>query len=97
MAMLARVWDEDEEAAADEEDELLEQAMTLLAMLHAGAEECRRLRAERRLVRRTYLTRPDLLPNPRMNTAWQAMYENRSDRAFITTMARGPDMPVGGS
>lgn len=76
----------DEEAEADMEDELLDQAVGLLVLMHIGTEELRRLRAERRLAHRTYLTRPDLLPNPQLNTPWQTLYHRRNDRAFITTM-----------
>ncbi|KAF9039695.1 hypothetical protein BDZ89DRAFT_945205 [Hymenopellis radicata] len=51
-----------------------------------GAQESRRFRAERRRARRLYIIRPELLPNPRINTPWQALYHSQSDRAFITTM-----------
>ena len=33
-----------------------------------------------------YLCRPQLLPNPHINTPWQALYHSRNDRAYITTM-----------
>jgi hypothetical protein len=68
----------------DEED--LEQAATLAAVILAGAEEARILRAEHRKQSRLYLCRPQLLPNPRVNTPWQVLHASRSDRAFITTM-----------
>ncbi|KAJ8582170.1 hypothetical protein M405DRAFT_922049, partial [Rhizopogon salebrosus TDB-379] len=44
---------------------------------------------------RLYLCRPQLLPNPRVNTPWQALYESQNDRAFITTM--GFDVQTFGS
>lgn len=82
--MLARMIEEQQEE--EEEEELAELAIGMMAMVQIGAEEARRLRAERRLIHRTYLTRPDLLPNPRVDTPWQALYHRRNDRAFITTM-----------
>jgi hypothetical protein len=36
--------------------------------------------------RRQYLGRPNLLPNPRVDTPWNRLYENGEDHAFITTM-----------
>ncbi|KAF5348195.1 hypothetical protein D9758_014669 [Tetrapyrgos nigripes] len=56
------------------------------AYIYYGALESQRIRSERRLERRLYLTRPYLLPNPRSQTPWQVLYEGRNDRAFITTM-----------
>jgi hypothetical protein len=50
------------------------------------AEEAQVRRIERRHQHRTYLTRPDLLPNPRVDTPWIALYSSQNDRAFITTM-----------
>jgi hypothetical protein len=46
----------------------------------------RQRRAEQRLERRLYLTRAQLLPNPRRDTPWQILYASKSDRAYITTM-----------
>ncbi|KAF5340016.1 hypothetical protein D9611_012339 [Ephemerocybe angulata] len=46
---------------------------------------------ELRREHRRYLTRPDLLPNPRINTPWQALHGSRNDRAFITTMGLNVD------
>ncbi|KAJ7717308.1 hypothetical protein DFH07DRAFT_762063 [Mycena maculata] len=56
------------------------------AIIWVGAEEARKLRAERRKQSRLYLCRPQLLPNPRYNTPWQVLHASGSDRAFITTM-----------
>lgn len=39
-----------------------------------------------RRCRGTYLTRADLMPSPRHDSAWLSLYLNREDRAFITTM-----------
>ena len=74
----------DEEDEADQQLEELAIATGILILL--GVEESRRLRSARRKERRLYLTRPDLLPNPRVGTPWQTLLESRNDRAFITTM-----------
>jgi hypothetical protein len=42
---------------------------------------------ERRRALRFYFTRADLVPNPRVGSAWQFMYARGNDRAFITTMS----------
>jgi len=68
--------------AADFEDDLVACA----GIIVHGLEEARRIRTERRLERRLYLTRPDLLPNPRADTPWQILHRGRNNRAFITTM-----------
>ncbi|KAI0344497.1 hypothetical protein BDW22DRAFT_1391232 [Trametopsis cervina] len=71
-----------DELEEEEEDLLLAAALVVL-----GAEDTRQQhRMETRRRTRQYLTRPELLPNPRVNTPWQQLYESRSDRAFITTM-----------
>lgn len=81
---ITRAQQEEEEL---EEEDLQEQQLVALAVLMlVGAEESHRLRAERRLAHRTYLTRPELLPNPRVATPWQKLYHSQNDRAFITTM-----------
>lgn len=71
---------EDEELADEDEHELL----ILAAVLLVGAAESR----ERRLAqqRDTYLTRAELMPDPRINTPWQQLWGSQNDRAFITTM-----------
>ncbi|KAI0717467.1 hypothetical protein C8Q72DRAFT_764753, partial [Fomitopsis betulina] len=33
-----------------------------------------------------YLTRAELLPDPRIDTPWQCLWESQNDRTFITTM-----------
>lgn len=52
--------------------------------IYIGASESRNLRSLRRV--QTYLTCPELLPNSRIDTPWQALYASQSDHAFITTM-----------
>lgn len=69
-----------------EEDDLVEQATGLLGLMRIGAEEARKLRAERRLAHHMYFTCSDLLPNPQVDTPWQVLYNRKNDRAFITTM-----------
>jgi hypothetical protein len=56
------------------------------ALLIMGAEESRVPRSERRNQTRNYLCRPQLQPDPRNNTPWQALFNSRNNRAFITTM-----------
>jgi hypothetical protein len=72
-----------------EEDEIADNdfflAVHLLIPL-VGAEISRQNRAHRRKESRHYLTRPLLLPDPRVNTPWQHLLASRSDRGFITTM-----------
>ena len=72
-----------------EEDELhVEKQLTMQfgGAILLGALEARKQRAARRQQSRLYLCRPQLLPNPRMDTPWQILYSSNSDRAFITTM-----------
>jgi hypothetical protein len=57
-----------------------ELAFTVLNFVYAEQNE------ERRRALRFYLTRADLVPNPRVGSAWQFMYAGGNDRAFITTM-----------
>jgi hypothetical protein len=75
-----------EEEDIEEEEDDINQAAAVGILVYAGAEESRQLRSDRRSSRRTYLTRPELLPNPRENTPWKSLYDSQSDRAFITTM-----------
>jgi hypothetical protein len=46
----------------------------------------REARNERRQPHRLYLCRAELLPNPRIGTPWQRLWDSQEDRAFITTM-----------
>lgn len=75
---------QEEELEDDEEDRRA--AAAAVIVMYVGAEEARQLRAERRHPSRLYLCRPQLLPNPRINTPWQHLYNSNSDRAYITTM-----------
>jgi len=75
--------------AEDEEDAIeadMYNTQLSAALLITGAEASRDLRIERRNQTRNYLCRPQLQPNPRHNTPWQALFNSRNDRAFITTM-----------
>lgn len=74
-----------EEETALEEAEI-RHAAAALAIISLGSEEAQELRRERRRATRQYLTRPELLSNPRIATPWQKLFESQSDRAFITTM-----------
>jgi hypothetical protein len=81
--MLMQLIDEDE---IEEEDAHMSALLAFVLLLHHGAEESRRAQAACRNPHRTYLTHPELLPNPRANTPWQRLYSSQSDQAFITTM-----------
>lgn len=77
----------------DDDDDLLFMQATAVAMvMFVGAEESRRLRAERRQPNRLYLCRSELMPFPRLDSAWQRLYCSRVNRAYITTM--GIDVPT---
>ena len=83
----ALIQQEEEDEEGDLEQELEQSAaLAAVALMVIGAEESRRLRAERRQPSRLYVCRPQLLPNPHKDTPWQVLYQSRSDRAFITTM-----------
>lgn len=56
------------------------------AVLLAALEDADAARRARKFLGHRYLCRPQLLPHPRFDTPWQALYHSRSDRAFITTM-----------
>jgi hypothetical protein len=74
-------------ADEEEEDEMdWELTATAVAAIVVGVLVARQQRAERRLERRLYLMRAQLLPDPRRDTPWQVLYASKSDRAFITTM-----------
>ncbi|KAF7800313.1 hypothetical protein EIP86_011562, partial [Pleurotus ostreatoroseus] len=64
----------------DEEDNILAAASFVVARAALN----RQAKSDAR--RRLYLTRPELLPNPRQATPWQQLFESQNDRAFITTM-----------
>ena len=76
----------EEDATQAIEDDAVYYAQMGAAVILYGAEEARHIRNERRYERRLYLTRAELLPNPRHDTPWQQLYGSRNDRAFITTM-----------
>jgi hypothetical protein len=69
----------------DDDDELLmvgaAAATVIIGILENHHEKVRRRRPHR-----LYLTRPELLPNPRIGTPWQMLWNSQNDRAFITTM-----------
>ncbi|KAG6828836.1 hypothetical protein H0H93_014699, partial [Arthromyces matolae] len=74
---------EDEEQLDEEDHQVYDAALAALT-IYCGASEAHRQRAANRL--RLYLTRRDLLPNPRCDTLWQQLYASQNTRAFITTM-----------
>ncbi|KAF5376888.1 hypothetical protein D9615_007221 [Tricholomella constricta] len=81
---------EEEEEDRVEDDLRILQAAAAGALIYLAASESRQQRNQRR--QRLYLTRNELLPDPRRDTPWQKLYERRNTRAFITTM--GIDVPT---
>jgi len=77
---------EAEELEADIIDDELYNTQLSAALLIAGAQEAQILRSERRNKTPSYLCRPQLQPNPRVDTPWQVLFSSKNDRAFITTM-----------
>jgi hypothetical protein len=75
---------EDEED--EEEDDEAAAAAGWIASICAGILTTRDAQNERRLEHRLYLRRGELLPDPRIATPWQRLWESQQDRAFITTM-----------
>ena len=73
----------EEEAEHDHDRAMQAVAATLIC---AGAEESRLACIQNRLLSRLYLCCPQLLPNPHINTPWQALYHSRNDCTYITTM-----------
>ncbi|KAG6883631.1 hypothetical protein C0992_008252 [Termitomyces sp. T32_za158] len=69
---------------AEEEVLLLQAAIVLIVLI--GIQEARQQRIHHRHRHRLYLRRRELLPNPRVGTPWQRLWESQNDRAFITTM-----------
>ena len=76
---------ETEECEADAIDEEFNTHLTA-ALLIAGADVGQLLRNDWRNPTRNYLCCPQLLPSPRVDTAWQVLFKSRNDHAFITTM-----------
>jgi hypothetical protein len=89
-ALLLLLLMSDETAFSDDKRTSMALFLTA-ATLGFGAIEAQRLRAERRAATCLYLTRPQLLPNPRGETPWQVLYATMNDRAFITTMGFNVD------
>ncbi|KAB5587351.1 DDE family endonuclease [Ceratobasidium theobromae] len=50
---------------------------------HQAEEALRRHRIRRYRANLNYLKRAELMPNPRVNSGWQAIYQSRDDRAYI--------------
>jgi len=61
-------------------------ASVLLVAIFTYGHLAHLLRAEGRRRHRLYLCRPELMPNPRIGSPWQCLYQSQSNRAFITTM-----------
>lgn len=78
------------QAAEIEEEEIADEEATqdilILATLVTGVEEACQACIDHRNDNRLYLCRPQLLPNPRIDTPWQRLYLSQNNQAFITTM-----------
>lgn len=72
--------DDDDDVEMEQAEEREEATEALLSLVLVGKE----LRNAAKQATRRYFTRADLLPSPRHATPWTAIYENRSDRSFIT-------------
>ena len=73
-----------EEGAEDDHDQAMQAVAA--ALICAGAEEFHLVHIQNHLLSQLYLCHPQLLPNPHINTPWQALYHSRNDRAYITMM-----------
>ena len=76
--------DVEEDLFQDEEYDL--QVGLIASVIIIGAEIGRQACIDNHHENRLYLTRSQLLPDPRLATPWQVLYDSQSDRAFITTM-----------
>ena len=68
---------------SDDSNDSNEEHVILAAFVLLGAEEAMDLCRRRRNVTRHYLTRPQLIPNPRAGTPWQVLFASQNDQAFI--------------
>ena len=80
------LWQDEEDEEMEIEHQFMETAVVAAALVVLGSEAARAEYAERRRAHRFYLRRPQLLPDPRENTPWQALYATRDDAAYIVTM-----------
>jgi hypothetical protein len=83
--------DDDDDGGSDSDDEYdkeLEDAICILLFAVLAGKE---VKAAARRATRRYLTREDLLSQGQI-TPWTALYSNRNDRSFITTL--GIDVPT---
>jgi len=79
------LWDafeEEDEAVVQHERWLYESCRTILAAGTAGRE----IQAAARRTTRRFLRRADLLPDPKGQTSWMAIFNSRADHVYITTM-----------
>lgn len=75
-------WDDNHDA----EEEIEAAAAAYWAVVTSNMLQARQARNERRHKHRLYLIREELLPNPRVGTPWQRLWQSQSNRAFVTTM-----------
>ncbi|KAG7092852.1 hypothetical protein E1B28_009167 [Marasmius oreades] len=68
------------------EDNAQLQRLLLLGACTAGVIESEWERIQHRNPTRLYLTRPQLMPNPQVESAWMHLWHGQEGCAFITTM-----------
>jgi hypothetical protein len=62
--------------AEQQGDEFEDELLACVGLVCYGLEEAHQLSVLRRSLQRLYLTRADLLPDPRTDTPWQALYHS---------------------
>ncbi|KAF8222912.1 hypothetical protein L208DRAFT_1412683, partial [Tricholoma matsutake] len=62
------------------DQEVVDHAVSAIALALVGVEHAHQLRVQQHQPSHLYLCRGQLLPNPRIGTPWQALYDSHSDR-----------------
>lgn len=86
LVLLDMILAEEEVMLQDAENDEHALISVTTAIAIAGIKQVYQQCNERQSAHSTYLSCPQLLQNPCMNTLWTALYNSCSDRAFIITM-----------
>ncbi len=70
----------------DNDEENDEDLLAIIAVIALGQEHAKQQHINCRNAHRLYLTRPQLIKNPRVGTPWHILCTSRSDCTYITTM-----------